>query len=106
MCILFLALGQHEDFPLIVATNRDEFHQRPSSPMHYWPDHPGILAGRDDQAGGTWLGVSKAGRFCAVTNLRTGTPLNPTARTRGELIPGFLDSDPDSAAFPMSVSPH
>ena len=67
--------------------------------MHYWPDHPNILAGRDEQAGGTWLGVGRDGRFCAVTNLRTGTPLNPTARTRGELIPNFLDSAPDSRAF-------
>ena len=54
MCLIAFALGQHPDYPLVVAANRDEFHQRPTAAMDWWPE-PNILAGRDLQAGGTWL---------------------------------------------------
>ena len=91
MCILFLAINQHPEFPLVIAANRDEYHDRPSSPMHYWPDHPHILAGRDQRKGGTWLGINRSGKFCAITNFRTAENINPDARSRGELVKMYLD---------------
>ena len=95
MCILFFALGQHPDYPLIVAANRDEYHRRPSESMHEWPDHPGIIAGRDLQAGGTWLGINRQGRFAAVTNFREGANTRLDKRSRGELVSHYLLSEAD-----------
>ncbi|GAA3587519.1 NRDE family protein [Marinobacter xestospongiae] len=83
MCLIAFALGQHPDYPLVVAANRDEFHQRPTAAMDWWPE-PNILAGRDLQAGGTWLAVTANGRVAAVTNVREGTP-EPARLSRGEL---------------------
>ena len=91
MCILFLAINQHPEFPLVIAANRDEYHDRPSSTMHYWPDHPRILAGRDQRKGGTWLGINQSGKFCAVTNFRTVENIDPDALSRGELVKMYLD---------------
>ena len=97
MCILFIAIDRHSSHPLIVAANRDEFHARPSEAMHHWPDFPAILAGRDRQAGGTWLGFNRRGRFAAVTNIRTPGLNDATAQSRGELVARFL-RDQDSVA--------
>ena len=95
MCILFLAINQHPKYPLIVAANRDEYYSRPCEPMHYWPDLPDVLAGRDSLKGGSWLGVNRRGRFGAVTNFRTGTPPKENADSRGELVQRFLaDQEP------------
>ena len=90
MCILFIAINQHEQYPLIIAANRDEYHARPSEPMHYWPDQPDILAGRDSRAGGTWFGVNRNGLFAAVTNYRAPGLTSNQARSRGELVTRFL----------------
>lgn len=91
MCILFLAVNAHPQYPLIVCANRDEFHHRPSLAAHYWQDRP-ILAGKDTQAGGTWLGVSKAGKFAAITNIRA--PTQPEGvRSRGELVVKALSDE-------------
>ncbi|MBR9729297.1 NRDE family protein [Shewanella intestini] len=88
MCILFIAVNVHPQYPLVVCANRDEFHHRPTQPAQYWlPNNANdqILAGRDLQAGGTWLGVSLSLQFAALTNLRQ--PSIPTkARSRGELV--------------------
>jgi uncharacterized protein with NRDE domain len=74
---------------LIVAANRDEFHARPASRAGFWADQPGILAGRDLEAKGTWMGVSRSGRFAAVTNYRGGQ--EPRAvESRGALVTRFL----------------
>ena len=93
MCILFLAINQHPDYPLIIATNRDEYHDRPSRAMHYWPDYPEILAGRDLDKGGSWFGVNHKGSFCAVTNFRAGTPTVADRQSRGNLVLRFLADD-------------
>ena len=63
MCLILLAWRQHADFPLVVAANRDEFHARPAERAGFWKDHPGILAGRDLEANGSWMGVSRSGRY-------------------------------------------
>jgi len=90
MCLIVFAFKAHPDYRLILAANRDEFHARPAEAMHWWPDHPELLAGRDLQAGGTWLGISKGGRFAAVTNYREELEQSHHGRSRGELVTGFV----------------
>lgn len=92
MCLIAFAWKVHPDHPLIVAANRDEFHERPADSVHWWPGMPGILAGRDRRAGGTWMGVHRRGRFAAVTNLRTSDAPDGT-RSRGTLVTDFLAGD-------------
>ncbi len=96
MCILFIAIHQHPDFPLIITANRDEFHARPSQPFHRWSDVEGLWAGRDLQAGGTWLGVNESGQFAAVTNFRTSETRKPEALSRGELVVKALSDSASS----------
>jgi uncharacterized protein with NRDE domain len=84
MCLILLAWRSRPDFPLVVAANRDEFHARPAAPAAFWHDAPGILAGRDLEALGTWMGVSRGGRFAAVTNYR-GAREPSAARSRGAI---------------------
>lgn len=96
MCLIALGWRALPDFPLVVAANRDEFHGRPAAPAAFWEDRPGLLAGRDLQAGGTWMGVARGAphsiRFAAVTNYRGGT--EPSApHSRGSLVTGFLAGD-------------
>jgi uncharacterized protein with NRDE domain len=91
VCLIVLAWRVHPDAALIVAANRDEFHARPAAPAGFWDDAPGILAGRDLEAGGTWMGVSRGGRFAAVTNYR-GAREPRAAQSRGALVTEFLDS--------------
>ncbi len=100
MCVAAFAWHAHPDWPLIAIGNRDEFHERPAAALAPWDDHPGILAGRDLQSGGTWLGVSEGGRFVLVTNLRGYGGPDPEKRSRGELVTNLLDgtADPMDAA--------
>ena len=90
MCLILLAWRAFREHPLIVAANRDEFHARPAAPAAFWDDRPGILAGRDLEARGTWMGISRAGRFAAVTNYR-GAREPRAAESRGNLVTDFLD---------------
>ncbi len=93
MCLVLVAWQQREEWPLIVAGNRDEFHARPTEGLHWWPDSPDILAGRDLQAGGTWLAVGRNGRFATVTNYRDAVPPQAGLRSRGELVTGFISGN-------------
>lgn len=89
MCLIVFAWRPGHAQPLIVAANRDEFYARPTQPLARWEDYPQVCAGRDLEAGGTWLGLGAAGRFAALTNIRQ--PGQPAAmRSRGELVAGFL----------------
>ena len=89
MCLIVFAWRPGHAQPQIVAANRDEFYARPTLPLAQWPDAPHVYAGRDQEAGGTWLGVSADGRFAALTNIRD--PHQPPARkSRGELVARFL----------------
>jgi len=90
VCLVIIAWQVHPDFPLIIAANRDEFHTRPAAAMHWWDDQPGVLAGRDLEAGGTWLAVSRNGRYAGVTNVRESGRTRADARSRGELVSGFV----------------
>jgi uncharacterized protein with NRDE domain len=98
MCLIVLAWRLRPDLPLIVAANRDEFHARPAAPAAFWEDQPEILAGRDLEARGTWMGVSRSGRFAAVTNFRGGQ--EPRAiESRGALVSRFLGNGEDPDAY-------
>lgn len=89
MCLIVFAWRPGHTQQLIVAANRDEFYARPSLPLAQWPENPQVCAGRDLEAGGTWLGVGADGRFAALTNIRD--PHQPPARkSRGSWWRGFL----------------
>ncbi len=90
MCLIVIAWHARADLHLAVAANRDEWRDRQAEPAHWWPDHPELLAGRDLQAGGTWMGVTRNGRFAAVTNFRDPADRRSTARSRGTLVTEFL----------------
>jgi uncharacterized protein with NRDE domain len=91
VCTLLLAWQVDPARPLVVAANRDEFYARPSERAAFWPDAPQVLAGRDLEGGGTWLGVTRDGRFAALTNVREpGAPTPPQAPSRGRLVAEFL----------------
>ena len=99
MCLITVAWKARADFPLIVAANRDEWRDRPAEPARWWHDQPQILAGRDLQAGGTWMGVTRSGRFAAVTNFRDPSDRRTTARSRGGLVTEYLLSPLDAGAW-------
>jgi uncharacterized protein with NRDE domain len=90
MCLLVFAWRFHPKYRLILAANRDELYRRPTQEMHWWPDAPSVLAGRDLQAGGSWLGISRGGRLAAVTNYREELQKRPPGKSRGELVSGFV----------------
>jgi len=99
MCLVVLRWDPQGPLPLVVAANRDELHQRPTAPAEFWGDAPGVLAGRDLLAGGTWLGVSSSGRFAALTNYREGLGAARGEASRGELVAGFLRGDAAAEVF-------
>lgn len=90
MCLILFAWQAHPDYPLVVAANRDEFFARPTAAADFRADAPDVLAGRDLQAGGTWLGVARDGRFAALTNYRDPSHNKTDAPSRGELVSRFL----------------
>lgn len=102
MCLILVGWKTHRDYSLVVAANRDEFHARPAVTAAFWPDHPQILAGRDLQARGTWLGIARNGRFASVTNYRGGHDPS-AAESRGALVTGFLLSSVSSESFSSAI---
>lgn len=90
MCLILFAWKTHEDFPLILIANRDEFHERPTAPAAFWDDEPELLGGRDLQEGGTWLGITRGGRLAALTNYRDPSSLKTNAPSRGHLVRDYL----------------
>jgi uncharacterized protein with NRDE domain len=105
MCLIAIAWQAHPRYPLVVAANRDEWRDRPAAPAHWWPDAPGLLAGRDLQAGGTWMGVTRGRRFAAVTNFRDPSDRRSTALSRGTLVTAFLLGDDAPEAFLGRLAP-
>lgn len=99
MCLIVFAWKLVPQCPLVLAANRDEFFVRPTQPAQWWDDHPNVYAGRDLQAGGTWLGVDRHGRFAALTNIRNGHAPKQDKRSRGELVARFLREPMDARAF-------
>jgi len=104
MCLVVFAWQVHPEHRLILAANRDEFHGRPASPLDWWPDKPSILAGRDLQAGGTWLAVTRKGRFATVTNYREQEQSIDRKRSRGELVTDFISGDIGAGKYAGSIA--
>lgn len=90
MCLILAAWRVHPQYPLVVAANRDEFFGRPTRSASFWPEAPSLLAGRDLSAGGTWLGITRSGRFAALTNFRGSGQEQQFVTSRGALVTGFL----------------
>lgn len=90
MCLIFISLKDNPNYKLIVAANRDEFYSRKTAPVHFWKDHPHVLAGRDLEAMGTWMGVNKKGNVSMVTNYRDMKNILPNAPSRGQLVSDYL----------------
>lgn len=99
MCLLIFAHRMSPDRPLVLAANRDEFHSRPTAPAQFWTDHPDLLAGKDLEQGGTWMGVTRQGRFAAITNFRDPARTAPAPRSRGDLPLGYLTGQQSPAEF-------
>jgi uncharacterized protein with NRDE domain len=105
MCLLVVAWGLHARYDLIVAANRDEQHARATAALDYWSDVPGMAAGRDLVAGGSWLAADKRGRFACVTNFR-GEPSQPgSSHSRGRLVADFLAGDRPAPDYLGALEP-
>jgi len=103
MCLVVFAWKLHPDYRLILAANRDEFHRRPSQALHHWPDNPDVLAGRDLQAGGTWLAAHRKGRFATVTNYRERVRTEGKLQSRGALVTDFVTGHAGAGSFAESI---
>lgn len=107
MCLIIFAYKVHPRYDLILAGNRDEFYARPTREAQFWTeeDHPNILAGKDLEAGGTWLGVHKDGRWGALTNYRDFSIQKKDPPSRGELVLDYLRSKQDGEAYLHQIKP-
>ena len=106
MCLVLLAPHTHSAYPLVLAANRDERSGRPAAPAAWWDDAPHVLAGRDLEAGGTWMGVARDGRWAAVTNVREpSVPQRPGAPSRGALVADFLRGSSSAEAYLAALAP-
>ncbi|MCR3922175.1 MAG: NRDE family protein [Firmicutes bacterium] len=99
MCLILVAYRYHPKYHLVLAANRDEFYSRPTEPAAFWQDQPNILAGKDLVAGGTWLGVTRAGRFAAITNYRDPALENSNRPSRGDVVSKYLAGTDNPAAY-------
>ena len=105
MCLIVWAWKQHPTYKLVLAANRDEFYARPTEPAHYWPDAPNLLAGRDTRHRGTWMGITRDGRFAAVTNYREGFRESSDAPSRGHLTTSFLEGSANPQDYARGIAP-
>lgn len=105
MCLAAFALNAHPRFPLVIAANRDEFFSRPAAAMAWWADRPDLLAGRDLEAGGTWFGLTRAGRLALLTNVREPGRQLAGAPSRGDLVVDWLAGRGEAPAFAAGLLP-
>ncbi|UUX94296.1 NRDE family protein [Aquabacterium sp. J223] len=111
MCLAVLALGAHPRFPLVLASNRDEYFDRPTERMHWWPptrDAEPVLAGRDLRGGGSWLALTPRGRLALITNVRRPDSMRSDAPSRGGLVTAWVGATQDAEAFcaPLANAGH
>ena len=99
MCLIFLSLNNHPTYKLILAANRDEFYHRKTAAADFWEDHPQILGGRDLEANGTWLGMTRSGKISLLTNYRDPKNINPTAPSRGRLVSDYLEGEVQAETY-------
>jgi uncharacterized protein with NRDE domain len=105
MCLILFAYRQHVDYPFVVIANRDEYYARPTRHAQWWDDAD-IFAGRDLEAGGTWLGVNHHGHFAAVTNVREPGSMQAGKKSRGELTRGYLSATQTTEEYLQQLAPH
>ncbi len=103
MCLILVSYKQSPGYRLVIASNRDEFYDRPTQPASFWEEAPIVLGGRDLKACGTWLGVTRTGRFAMITNYRDPGTFMPTAPSRGGIVSGFLRSPAPPREFLTSL---
>ena len=104
MCLIAFAYNVHSSYKLILAANRDEFYERPSAPADFWKVQPQVLAGRDLKEGGTWLGVTKKGKFAAITNYRDPASWKNDAPSRGKLVSRYISGSQDADYYLKKIS--
>ncbi len=104
MCLIFLSINSHPIYKLIIAANRDEFYNRQTAPADFWKDQPQILGGRDLEAHGTWMAMTKSGRIGMVTNYRDPKNINPQAPSRGHLVSDFLENQIDPSNYLKQIN--
>ena len=105
MCLVLFAWRRHEKFPLVLIANRDEYYARPTREAHWWEEHP-VFGGRDLEAGGSWLGISREGRFAAVTNVREPGGMKAGKISRGALTHDFLVGDIPAETYLATLMPN
>lgn len=105
MCLILFAYRCHPRYELVVAANRDEYYDRATAPLAFWGEAPDVLAGRDLKEGGTWLGITRGGRFAAITNYRDPTHFMSAAPSRGRLVSDFLRSGESASAYLARLMP-
>jgi len=103
VCFVVFAYDCHPEYLLILAANRDEYHARPAAPAHFWEEAPDLLAGKDLLQSGTWMGISRPGRFAALTNYRDPASVKPEAPSRGKLVKDYLLSSADPLLYINSL---
>jgi uncharacterized protein with NRDE domain len=108
MCLIAFAYQVHPDYPLILAANRDEFYERPTTAAHFWKEEeaPQLLAGKDLEAGGTWMGVHTSRKWAALTNYRDPSITRENPPSRGSIIPEYLLSPHDAAEYVQTLRSH
>jgi uncharacterized protein with NRDE domain len=104
MCLIAIAVRASAHLPIVIAANRDEFYDRPTRALHVWDDETNVVGGLDLRAGGSWLAVTRDGRFAAVTNI--GGIDVPNPRSRGELVGNFVRSNLDPLHYAQQIGPN
>jgi uncharacterized protein with NRDE domain len=104
MCLILFSHDCHPHYRLVLLANRDEFYRRPTAPLHFWPDEPRLLAGRDLERRGTWLGITTGGRWAGLTNYRDPSAPIQKGPSRGTLVADFLRGDDGPAAYLEKLS--
>lgn len=104
MCLILFAYQIHPRYRLVLGANRDEFYARPTAPLDFWPDHPQVLAGRDLEQNGTWMGITRSGRLAAVTNYRDPHIMKTGAPSRGHLVSDFLSGRMPPDAYMRQIA--
>ena len=105
MCLIVLSLNPKSDYKLVLASNRDEFYERPTKSLHWWDSSPRVLAGKDKNFDGTWMALSEKGKFAAVTNVREFTSLSTRKKSlenlasRGDLVKDFVLSNYSASEY-------
>jgi uncharacterized protein with NRDE domain len=103
MCLNIFSYKAHPDYKLIIAANRDEFYIRKTEAAHFWSNAPTVLAGKDLEQGGTWLGITKTGKFSFLTNYRDPQSFRKDAPSRGSLVSNYLNGSDSPEAYLKSL---